>query len=268
MLTGAATPAVEERGLERGEIAAHHRGEVCIQDRRRSPLELAPLGGEGGGFGDRDAVEPHREGVGRGALVPAIEVAVDQRDRDRLDPLLAERGGERVEVEAVEEAHHLAVRREPLRHLEAAIAGNKRGGTLPLGVEEPADEPPPFPDLEDIAEAFGGDEPGPGPLAFEEGIGGDGRAVNERADRPGRDPERGERVEHPPPLLARNRGHLRGMKGAVLAVRDEVGERPADVHADDMGRLAHDPPTSERYARREPRPRRPRARRERRGHRC
>ena len=177
-------------------------------------------------------VEPPREGARHRQLVPALDVAVDERHRDRLHSRVAELRGERVEVEAVERPDHRPVRREPFGDLEPQVARNEGRGPLPLGIEQPAHEPAALADFQDVSKPLRGDESGAGALAFEEGVGGDGRAVHERDDRPRGNPERGQRIEHAAPLLAGERRNLRRMEHAIRSVGDEVGERAADVHPD------------------------------------
>ena len=163
-----------------------------------------------------------------------VDVAVDERHRDRLHAFRAQRRGQRVEVDAVQRPNHRAVRGDAFRDLQPAVPGNERGGPLPLGVEQSSDQAPSLADLEQIAEALGGHHAGRPALALQQRVGGDRRPVHERPDRRRLDPQRGERVEHAPPLLAGQRRNLGRMEHAARAVGDEVGERTAYVDADSI----------------------------------
>ena len=226
--------AFEQSLLEHREIGAHHRREVGVQDRRRGALELAALRCELGGCADRGLGQAARELPCHGLFVRVVDVAVDERYRDRLHALCAQRRGQRVEVDAVQRPNHRAVRGDALRDFQPAVPGDEWGGPLPLGVEQPSHQAPPLADLEQIAEALGGHQAGRRALALQQRVGGDGRPVHERPDRRRLDPERGERVEHAPPLLARQRRHLGRMHHPTGAVGDEVRERTPHVHADSI----------------------------------
>ena len=224
--------AIEQGLLQRRQIGPHHRREVCVENRSRCALELAALRRQGGGSADGDAVEPAAELPRDRALVRVVDVAVEQRHRDRLHVLVAQCCGQRIEIEAVQRPHHRAVRRDALGHLQPAVPGNERSGPSPLGVEQPSDQAASLADLEQIAKAFGSHQTGRRTLALQQRIGRDRRPVHERLDRCRLHPERGEGIEDASPLLARQRRHLGRMQGAVRAVGNEVGECSADIYTD------------------------------------
>ena len=92
-------------------------------------------------------------------------------------------------------------------------------------------------DLEDVAEALGRDQRGPGDAALDDRVGGDGRAVGDVAEfggvrvGGGQDPV-GD-VEEADARVGRRRGHLVDARRAGLLVdEDRVGERAADVDAE------------------------------------
>ena len=86
--------------------------------------------------------------------------------------------------------------------------------------------------FEDVAEAFGGDEGGPGALAFDEGIGGKGGAVDEDADIAGGEPGLGEDQAD-----ALDDAQLRRLCGGedlaapalAACFQHEIGEGAADI---------------------------------------
>jgi hypothetical protein len=78
----------------------------------------------------------------------------------------------------VEGLEHLASKVDPLRHLHSQVAGHEWRLSLELHVVDIAGAIRP-PDLEDIAEATGGDQSGLDPLVLNEHVGDDGGAIDQ-----------------------------------------------------------------------------------------
>ena len=115
---------------------------------------------------------------------------------------------------------------EALGDLEAEVAGDERGEAAghAVGVGPRAAA-----ELEDVAEALGGDQAGAGEAALEQGVGGDGGAVDEEVDAVegrGGGVEGGEDAGG---LVRGGRGLDEADGGAVE--EDQVGEGAADVDA-------------------------------------
>src|SRR5712691_5991568 len=104
--------------------------------------------------------------------------------------------------------------------------------------------------------AFGGEEPRPGALAFEERVGRDGGAVHDalgRREQPGAfEPEppgqQRQPLQHAERGVLRRRGHLRQHRRPARVDRDEIGKRPPDIDADAVHRLSPSPAPRERVA--------------------
>ena len=109
-------------------------------------------------------------------LMGRILVGMEECDRDCLDAFAGELARDPPHRILVERNKHHAVAVDPLRHALAQIARNQR---LRLVIENIVElRPGLVGDLQHVAEAFRGDQPGFGALALDDGIGGDRRAVN------------------------------------------------------------------------------------------
>ena len=100
-------------------------------------------------------------------------------------------------------------------------------------------------DFEHVLEPGGREEPDPGALSLQHGVGGDRRAVDEAGDRVRRDAplplHQAERFDRAGARVAGCRRDLRQPHVAGRIDADDVGERAADIDADRKraGRLAH-----------------------------
>ena len=116
-------------------------------------------------------------------LVRAVGVAVDEHDGDRFD-------AERLELVA-------RARRDPPRRAAISTSPSARTRSLHLEAQRPLDQrlvlleiqivgvgPVDAADLVDVAEALGGDQRGLGAGALQDGVDGDGRAVQEQRGGP------------------------------------------------------------------------------------
>ena len=137
-----------------------------------------------------------------------------------------------------------AVGQDALGHLSHSVARDE--GEWPRGREvHRTREPEPL-DLEEVAEACGDEEPQRGAVALDDGVDGDGGAMDEVVDRPGIETplghERANAVEDAAPGVS---GHRRGLEAGELprhlVEEAEVGERPPDVDADPVASVGHAP---------------------------
>ena len=171
-------------------------------------------------------------GDGGGAeLVGGVGVGVEEVDDEGLAA-----GARRVATAARTASSSRGVRMRPsgvgaLGDFEAEVAGDDRGEAAghAVGVGPGAAA-----ELEDVAEALGGDEAGAGEAALEDGVGGGGGAVDDEVDLGGRGAGRVEGGEDAEGLVlggGRGLGQADGAGGGVE--EDEVGEGAAHVDAGD-----------------------------------
>ena len=139
----------------------------------------------------------------------------------------------------VERLQHLAPRRhQPLRHRLAMAALDQRP-VLPGDVlhDRVVLRPLVAADMQDVAIAAGRDHAGDGAVVLEDGVGGDGGAVEHRVDRLARNAvlvaKRHQAGDDAARGIVRGRGHLVDGRLAGLGVGiDQVRESAADVDAD------------------------------------
>src|SRR2546425_7011506 len=90
------------------------------------------------------------------------------------------------------------------------------------------------PHPEEVLEAARRHEDHPGAAPLEQGVGGDRGAVDEHVDRPALAAQRVHRAEQPGRRVVRRAHDLAHGDRPVVPEPYEVGERPADVHADPL----------------------------------
>ena len=227
----AAEASLREALLERRQVALDDRPHVGVHDRRARALVLAPLLAERVRHGDGDAGQLLGEDRGGAPLVSRIKIGEEERHGDRLDALGRERARSVADGGFIQRHEYFATRADALGHLEAASARNERSRSPIQNVVHPQEVA--APDLDDVTEAFGGDEPRARALAFEQGIDADGRAVN-------RQPTIGEidaGLIRTPQHAVEQRGRCTEGLGIDhgprrLVERREVRERSTDVDAD------------------------------------
>ena len=161
-------------------------------------------------------------------LVVGVAVAVQEQDRHRLDIEPGEAFAERAHLVLVERGQRLALGQHPLVELEAHRALDQRAVLLEeqvVGIRpvDPAD-------LVDVAEPLGDHQRGARAGAFQHGVDGDRRAVQEQR----RVRERDARAVHPGGdavhQMRRRRRRLAEPERAALGVEGgDVGERAADI---------------------------------------
>ena len=157
---------------------------------------------------------------------------MDEVDHQRLDAALAQPRRRAPHLVLVEGRDLLPLGVHPLGDLQAQLARDQRleGALEPVGRRPRAAA-----QLQDVAEAARGDEPGARALALEEGVGGRGRAVDDDLQIRGRRRGLGEGGQDAVGLVADGRRHLGHAHGAGGLVEEhEVGEGAADVDADEQ----------------------------------
>ncbi|MBF8288647.1 MAG: hypothetical protein HW381_1755 [Candidatus Rokubacteria bacterium] len=164
-----------------------------------------------------------------------VEKGVEEADRDGLDVVALDEIHRVVHVLHVERDDHLALGVQPLADLEPQVTRHDhRRPVLEEVVELGARGTP---QLEHVAESFGGDERCSRALVLEQRVGDDGRGMREEGDVAGPHAVRarggGERVEDAAGEVARRGRHLDHLEAPARLVRhDDVREGAADVHAD------------------------------------
>ena len=105
---------------------------------------------------------------------------MQEADRDAFDGFGAEGGDEGGDGPFVERQEDVAVVVEPFGDGQPEVAGHEglREGDVEVVLVVAAL----IAEGEDVAEAFGGDQRGAGALAFDDGVGGEGGAVDEEGD--------------------------------------------------------------------------------------
>jgi len=232
----AAETFVRKLGPQVRDIFAHHRAHCRVGDGRKRAFVFLHLGQDLVGERNRNAGQFLRRDRADARFVRAVDVGVDEADRQRLDPLAFQLLQHRAHRVLVERADLVPVGTHPARHFERVLEVSER---LRLGPDDPCRKAAGHEaarDLHDVAVAFGRDKADLGPLAFEHGIGRDRRAVQEIdhvlerharliGDRP-------DAVQDPFGGILRGRRRLVSPEApAVLVEQQKVGEGPPDIDA-------------------------------------
>ena len=231
---------VRQRFLQGREVAPQHRLEVGVQHGGGEALVLAELGLDLERGAYRKAGEGGAERGGDAVLVRGVAEREQQADRARLGAARAYLLHRRGDVLRGGLGDRIPVRAHPLVDLEAAAAlDQRRRVVLDEGVHVRARLPA---DLQQVAEALGGDHHHVAPAALDERVGAHGGAVGKPAQPGEVDPVPGGQREQPfddrPRGVVGGRGPLAGVHRAARLVEGvEVGERPADVDADGPGHV-------------------------------
>ena len=205
------------------QVGIHHRGAGAL-------VFLALRQDRAGGRHQQCGEALAQERLGA-LFVRGIAVAVDQADRNRLDAGCGKLIPGCQHARLVQRLDHAAVGRDALHHLQAMPARHQRLGLVPGQVEHVghADAA----DLQHVAEAARGDEPGPGARSLQEGVGADGRAVQHFFDPRCRyaqlPQERIEAGNDPAARIVRRGRHLALVQHAATGHQDDVGKRAADI---------------------------------------
>jgi hypothetical protein len=122
-----------ELRLEAPEVAAHHRHDVGVGDRRARALELPHLGEDLRGQRQVHGRRPLPDDRRRGLLVGVARVRVEKRDRDRLDAL-AGQSRRPPDAGRVQRRQDLAAGSETLDDLAPPAARDQRRRPLEVDV--------------------------------------------------------------------------------------------------------------------------------------
>jgi hypothetical protein len=201
-------------------------------------LVLAVLGQDLGRHREERLRKLLADDLRHAALVRVVEEREQEADGDSLDA----RGLELADLLArdalVERDEHLAVARDPLGHGQPVAAAGERialpGEVLVVGEVQRLLVPR---DVEDVAVALRGEHPDLRAVVLDDDVRGDRRAVEHLVQcgrgLPGLLRELLDAVDRPLGRILRRRRELVDEDLAALVVHvDEIGERPADVHAE------------------------------------
>jgi hypothetical protein len=216
--------------LETAEIAADARADIGVEHGGRGALVFAELA--------QDLVAERHEHLRaeaaqrrtRSDLVRRVGVGMQETHRHRLDAGRHQFARERLDARQIERCQDIAGCVHALAHLVGEIARDQRTRAVEMQVEGVG--PVPAADRVDIAEAFGGDQCGVCAAALEHRVDRDGRAMQQFARR--RDIAAG-KFQRRRRAFGRvgGNGECLGRKDRAVVVADEVGERAADIDADD-----------------------------------
>ena len=187
-----------QAGFEVLQVAAHGGQQIGVHHRGAGALVFLALGQHRIGRRHQQLGEALAQDRLDALLVRGIAVAVDQADGDRLDARGHELLAGRNHARLVQRLDHAAVGRDALDDLQPMPARHQGLGLVPGEIEHVghADAP----DLQHVAEAARGDQPGPGAGALQDGVGADRGAVQHLLDIRGRNAQLPQqRVEHPRP---------------------------------------------------------------------
>ena len=169
--------------------------------------------------------------IGHRAFMRRIGVGVQQADRDALHGFVAQRRDRRGDARRVERYRDRTVRAQLLDHLQAQPPLHQGTRLGPVQVVQHRHAQ--VADLQDVAEAPGGDQRGACALALEHGVGADGRAVQHVGHCPAvRRQQRAQAVDDALAVIMRGGCNLVRDNAAVRGDCDEVGEGPADIDPD------------------------------------
>jgi hypothetical protein len=175
---GAPERVVLEITLDAADITLHARPDISVGDDGRAALELAVLFRQLVGGGDERLGQSAGDDLLDPQFVVGVAVAVQEKDRDRLDLHLGQAIADRADLGFVERPVDGAVRADALGHLETQGALDQRPVLLEekiVGVRA-VDAP----NLIDVAKAFGDEQRRSRTRALEERIDRYRRAMKEQ----------------------------------------------------------------------------------------
>ena len=229
-----------QRLLEPLEIDLGQRPDVGVGHRRRRAQVLADLRRDVGRQRDRQILVALGDRRADRALVRRVGVGMQEADGEALDALLDQLGdlGQRgIDIERLLDR---AVGRQPLHRLAPPRPRHQRLGHLDEQVVELVLAL--AADLQHVAEARRGEQPGLRALALDQRVGEQRRGMHHAADLLGL---RARLLQHPPRAFERTARRIVGRRallpddGAAVAriVDDEVGEGAPDIDAEGERRI-------------------------------
>ena len=231
---GTGDPEPAKDPLEGSEIGPDDRQDVRVHHRGAGSLVLLELRVDLARQAQRHVDAPLPDHLRDAPLVPVIGVAVDEGDGDGLHAVRKKPVERGVHARFVERLEDPAGMVDPLGDLHPVDPGRERLGFLPSEVVEAGHAK--APDLEDVAEAGGGDEAGPDAPLLEDRVRGDGRAVNDLLDLVAGNPDPRQRdleaLGDAAAVVVRGRRDLDGEGMAPRPQQDEIGEGATDVDSD------------------------------------
>lgn len=223
---------------ERAEIRDRLRSDIAIDDRRGASLVFAHLRRSRGGHRDPGVRPLGRDDLGGFALVPRVEVAVDEADRDRLHVGLPERLDGASDGIPIQRGDLRAMPVDPPRDADPQRARDEHRGHRRAMVPLAAPNAPA--DLQAVPKPLGRQQTDRRALLLQQHIGCNRRAVDEQRALAEKsfDPHAqsigslGEDVTHAETLVIGNRRDLEDADVAILPRQHHVGERTADIDPD------------------------------------
>ena len=173
-------------------------------------------------------------GPGGAKLVLRIGVGMQKMDNDGLASRFQQSVRRGLDLRLLKRRHDPAGGIHAFFDLETKVARNDGFEFAPHAV---GGGPGPAPELQDIAEPPGRDQAGRTHLALEDGVRRRRRAVHDEIDRGQFGGGFFEGRERPERLVIGRTGNLRepDLAGALIE-QDQIGERPADIDADNLPR--------------------------------
>ena len=216
---------------EAREVACEDRLHAGVDRGGGAALVLAVLGQDFMTRGDEFVgPDPLHDSPGP-SFVVRVAIRVQKVDHHRLASPPEQLPGCRRHRVLVERDLHAAARVHALRNLQAQLAGDER-------LEPPGQSiglrPGPAPELQHVPKSAGGDQAGGCELAFQQSVGGGGRAVHQEVQRLEIHRCLLQGFQHSERLVVgcgRDLGEVHVARRLVQV--EEVGERASDVHADD-----------------------------------
>ena len=216
-----------QQGLDRG-----------VHGRRHAALIFPVFRQDGVAAGDETVGPDFRRDLGGAVFMHRVAVGMQEMDDQRLAAARQQELAGGVYVLGFQRRQYFAVRIHPLVDLHAQLARDQRHELAfqPVGLGPGAAA-----QLQHVAEAPRGDQPDLRQLALQQGVGGDGGAVDDGGDVRQRCAGFGNRGQHAEGLVFRGRGHLGDARLPIGAHQYQVREGPAHIDADNMPR--HGPPS-------------------------
>ncbi len=239
-----------QRGGQRGQVAGYDGQDIGIDDGGGGSLILLDLGQDLRRQANRHIRCPFGDQFTDAPFVGAVGIGIDQRYRDRLDPVGQQFFDCRPCRDFVQWGQNAALVVNTLDNLGPVGAAGQGLGLLPGQIVKRGHAK--AANFQDIAEAVRGDQSGLDAPAFQNGVGSDGGAVDNLGNCRGGDcaaPEHHRQaLGDAAAVVVRRRGHFQRQGFAVGGQEHHVGKRAADIDADPVTHTAV-PPSLRAYTR-------------------